>query len=217
MMAMTPEAGMTRLLVATTNPNKVREIEQVLRPLGFEVVGLHQLERDLPEPVEDADTFEGNARIKALAYAQALGTACLAEDSGLEVDALGGAPGVHSARYAGLGSTREEKDRANNEKLLRALEGHGAGSRRARFVCAMCLVDARGNIEFETRGTYEGVIAEAARGDGGFGYDPLLFLPDLQKTSAELTPAEKNARSHRGHATRALAAFLRARSREQGA
>lgn len=199
---------MTTLLIATTNPNKVREIEQILRPLGFDVVGLAQLRVALPEPVEDADSFEGNARIKALAYARALHTACLAEDSGLEVDALGGRPGVHSARYAGVDGTREERDRANNEKLLHELSGVAPEARRARFVCAMCLVDADGNLQFETRGTYEGEIAEAPRGDQGFGYDPLLWLPDLQKTSAELSPAEKNARSHRGKATRQLAAFL---------
>jgi XTP/dITP diphosphohydrolase len=199
---------MTTLLVATTNPHKVREIEQVLHPLGFDVVGLHQLRLSLPEPVEDADTFEGNARIKALAYARALQTACLAEDSGLEVAALGGAPGVHSARYAGVGSTRDEKDRANNEKLLRELSGIAGPARAARFVCALCLVDADANIQFEARGVYEGLIAEAPRGSQGFGYDPLLFLPDLHKTSAELSAAEKNARSHRGQATRKLAAFL---------
>jgi XTP/dITP diphosphohydrolase len=197
-----------KLLVATTNPNKVREIDQVLRPLGYDVVGLHELAHAIPEPVEDADTFEGNARIKAQAYARALGSACLAEDSGLEVDVLAGAPGVHSARYAGVDGPREERDRANNEKLLRALANVPASERSARFVCALCLVDAQGSILFETRGTYEGVIADAPRGAGGFGYDPLLFLPALGKTSAELAPAEKNALSHRGKATRALATYL---------
>ena len=199
---------MNKLIVATTNPNKVREIEQVLSPLGFYVVGLGELARAIPEPVEDADTFEGNARIKAVAYARALGESCLAEDSGLEVDALGGAPGVHSARYAAVGATREEKDRANNDKLLHALVGVPRERRGARFVCAMCLVDARGEVLFETRGTYEGVIALAPRGENGFGYDPLLWLPDLGKTSAELLPTEKNERSHRGKATRALASWL---------
>jgi XTP/dITP diphosphohydrolase len=198
-----------QILVATTNPHKVQEIEQVLAPLGITVTGLDAQGRALPEPVEDALTFEGNARIKALAYAQALGTSCLAEDSGLEVDALGGAPGVYSARYAGCGGTRAKRDQANNEKLLRELAAVGPSSRRARFVCAMCLVDARGAVLFETRGTYEGVIAEQPRGHQGFGYDPLLWLPDLGKTSAELSPDEKNARSHRGAAARALARYLR--------
>jgi len=197
-----------RILVATTNAHKVRELEQVLAPLGIEVTGLDARGRALPEPVEDADSFEGNARIKAKAYAAALGESCLAEDSGLEVDALGGAPGVHSARYAGVGATREERDRANNEKLLRELSQVSAGSRSARFVCAMCLVDAAGQVLFETRGCYEGVIAEEPRGSHGFGYDPLLWLPELGKSSAELTPDEKNARSHRGQAARALARYL---------
>lgn len=197
-----------KLLVATTNPNKVREIAQVLEPLGIGVESLLSVGRQVPEPREDADTFEGNARLKAVAYARALGMACLAEDSGLEVDALGGAPGVFSARYADAQGTRAERDQANNQKLLRELEKLGDVDRRARFVCAMCLVDAQGHVLFETRGTYEGVIARAPRGDNGFGYDPLLLLPDLGRTSAELTPDEKNARSHRGAASRALAAFL---------
>lgn len=198
----------SQIVFATTNPHKVRELEQVLAPLGIVVVGLEQLGRHVPEPVEDASTFEGNARIKAQAYAEALRTRCLAEDSGLEVDALGGAPGVHSARYAGIGATRAEKDQANNEKLLRELAQHGGRDRRARFVCAMCLADADGRVLFEARGTYEGVIGEAPRGQNGFGYDPLLYIPELGKSSAELSPEQKNARSHRGQAARALAAYL---------
>lgn len=197
------------LLVATTNPHKVEEIRAVLGPLGYEVRSLESLPSVPPEPVEDADTFAGNARIKALAYARATGIACLAEDSGIEVDALGGAPGVHSARYSGEGGPRAERDRANNEKLLAALRGVPPGARAARFVCALCLATPAGDIVAEASGTYEGVIADAPRGANGFGYDPLLFLPDVGKTSAELSPEEKNARSHRGKAVRALAAMLR--------
>lgn len=197
-----------KLLVATTNHNKVRELAQVLTPLGIDVSGLDSVGRDLPEPVEDADTFEGNARIKAVAYARALQSACVAEDSGIEVDALAGAPGVFSARYAGVQGSREQRDQANNEKLLRELSKLGDVSRAARFVCAMCLVDATGKVLFETRGTYEGVIADQPRGENGFGYDPLLLIPELGRTSAQLTPDEKNARSHRGQAARALAKFL---------
>lgn len=197
-----------KLLIATTNPHKVREIGQVLGPLGIEACSLTELGVDLPEPVEDADTFEGNARIKAVAYARALKLPCLADDSGLEVDALGGAPGVHSARYAGIGGSREERDRANNEKLIRELRKLGDVDRSARFVCALCLVDAEGRVLFETRGTFPGVITDEARGENGFGYDPHLFLPDMAKTSAELPPEEKNARSHRGAATRTLYAWL---------
>jgi XTP/dITP diphosphohydrolase len=197
-----------KLLIATTNPHKVREIGQVLGPLGIDVCGLSELGVQLPEPVEDADSFEGNARIKAVAYARALKLACLADDSGLEVDALGGAPGVHSARYAGVGATREERDRANNEKLIRELRKLGDVARDARFVCALCLVDADGRVLFETRGTFPGVIVDEPRGANGFGYDPHLFLPGVDKTSAELPSDEKNARSHRGAATRALHAWL---------
>lgn len=196
------------LVVATTNPGKLRELRELLTPCGFQVRGLDELGVDVPEPVEDGATFEENARIKARAYAEALGVACLAEDSGLEVSALGGAPGVHSARYSGEGGPREARDRANNEKLLRALADAKTADRSARFVCAMCLIDADGTVRFETRGTFEGVIAEAPRGDNGFGYDPLLYLPALGKTSAELPSDEKNRLSHRSAATRALVAFL---------
>lgn len=197
-----------KLLFATTNPHKARELSQMLGPLGIEVCGLAEVAPGLPEPVEDADTFEGNARIKAVAYARALKMSVLADDSGLEVDALGGAPGVHSARYAGVGQTREERDRANNQKLIAALRRLGSVDRSARFVCALSLVDAEGRILFEARGTFPGVITDEARGENGFGYDPHLFLPDVGKTSAELLPDEKNARSHRGAATRALHAWL---------
>jgi XTP/dITP diphosphohydrolase len=198
-----------KLLIATTNPHKIREIGQVLGPLGVEVRGLAEVAPNLPEPVEDAHTFEGNARIKATTYARALRLPCLADDSGLEVDALGGAPGVHSARYAGIGDTREERDRANNAKLIAELHKLGDVNRAARFVCALCLTDAEGLVLFETRGTFAGVICDEARGENGFGYDPHLFLPDVGMTSAELPAEEKNARSHRGAATRALYAWLR--------
>jgi XTP/dITP diphosphohydrolase len=197
-----------RLLFATTNPHKAREVGQVLRPLGIDVCSLADVAADVPEPVEDADTFEGNARIKAVAYARALHMACLADDSGLEVDALGGAPGVHSAYYAGIGKTREERDPQNNAKLIAELRKLGNIDRSARFVCVLCLVDAEGRVLCETRGTFPGVITDEGRGKNGFGYDPHLFLPDVGKTSAELSDDEKNARSHRGAATRALHAWL---------
>lgn len=200
------------IVVATTNPHKVEEILAVFRASGVEGVTLRTLRdidgaKALPEPVEDAPTFEGNARLKALYYANALGRACLADDSGLEVDALGGAPGIYSARYAGVGATREERDNANNAKLLEALRGVAPQKRTARFVCAACLADPRG-VLFETRGEFPGVIGDSPRGSNGFGYDPLLVLED-GRTSAELTPDEKNARSHRGEAMRALAQWLR--------
>jgi XTP/dITP diphosphohydrolase len=192
------------LLFATSNPHKLKEVRPIFSAAGFEIVGLDTLESIPDEPVEDGETFEDNARIKAVAYARATGRRCVAEDSGLSVDALDGAPGVHSARYAGEGGTRAERDRRNNEKLLAALAGVPASKRSARFVCAMCVADPDGRIVAETSGTYEGVIAESPRGENGFGYDPLLLLPDVGRTSAELTPEEKNARSHRGAAARAM-------------
>jgi len=158
--------------------------------------------------VQDADTFEGNARLKALHFARLTNLWALADDSGLEVDALDGAPGVCSARYAGVGATRAARDRANNERLLRELESVPDERRTARFVCAMCLAAPDGRILAETRGTFEGAIARAPRGTNGFGYDPLLELPGEGRTSAELSPEEKNARSHRGEAARRMAAWL---------
>ncbi|MHC5027327.1 MAG: RdgB/HAM1 family non-canonical purine NTP pyrophosphatase [Planctomycetota bacterium] len=196
------------ILLATSNPHKLEEVEAVLGPLGIHVVGLGTLGDLPPEPVEDADTFEGNARIKAIEYAKATGRRCLADDSGLSVDALGGAPGVHSARYAGVGDDRASRDAANNAKLLAALADVGEAERTARFVCAMCLADPDGTIVAETRGTFEGVITLDPRGTNGFGYDPLLFLPQEGCTSAELEPDAKNALSHRGAATRAMAEAL---------
>jgi len=201
-----------RLRFATSNPHKLREAREILEPAGVTVEGLDSA-RPVPEPVEDADSFEGNARLKALGYARALGERCLGEDSGLEVDALGGAPGVRSARYAGAAGTRDERDRANNEKLLAALRGVPVAERTARFVCAVCVADPDGTIVAEARGTYEGIVADAPSGTGGFGYDPLLFLPDVGRTSAELTPEAKNARSHRSAALRALVPLLTARRR----
>jgi XTP/dITP diphosphohydrolase len=196
------------ILFATTNEHKVSELEGILSPLGFQVQSLSSLSSVPGEPEEDQETFEGNARLKAVYYARATGRTSLAEDSGLEVDALDGAPGVYSARYAGIGHTRAEKDRANNEKLLRELEGTPPERRTARFVCAMCVAAPDGRIVAESRGTYEGIIAAAPRGENGFGYDPLLYLPDAGVTSAELSPEAKNARSHRGAAARELAAKL---------
>jgi len=197
-----------KLVLATTNPHKVREMREILGPLGLELESLDELGVSVPEPAESAATLEGNARIKAVAYARALGRTCLADDSGLEVDALGGAPGVHSARYAGSGATRNERDRANREKLLAELRQLGPVSRVARLVCVLCLADRTGRVLSETRGTLAAVVADEPRGENGFGYDSLLFLPDVRLTLAELSPDELHARSHRGTAARALHAWL---------
>lgn len=205
---------MIDLLVATSNPHKLEEICAILEPHGVRAIGLRDVSLEdgqpaatLTEPVEDANTFEGNAAIKARYYAAKTGRPCLADDSGLEVDALDGAPGVLSARYAGADGDRPVRDGANNAKLLRELADVPKEKRTARFVCAMCLAAPDGSILATSRGDFEGVITNAPRGDNGFGYDPLLELPD-GRTSAELPPEEKNARSHRGAATKQIAPLV---------
>ncbi len=200
---------MPEVLLATGNPHKLEEVRAVLEPIGWTVLGLDDLDGPIPpEPVEDADTFEGNARIKASEYARATGRMALADDSGLEVDALDGAPGVFSARFAGVDGDRATRDRANNDLLVERLAGTPQHERTARFVCAMCLADPEGGILAETRGTFDGTIVLEPRGTNGFGYDPHLLLPEEGRTSAELSPEEKNARSHRGAATRAMAGAM---------
>lgn len=201
---------MNEILIATTNPHKVDEFRAELEPLGITVLSLADIPgaQGLPEPVEDASTFEENAAIKAVFYAQQLGRVALADDSGLAVDALGGEPGVRSARYAGVGGDRTARDQANNALLLEKLAGVPRDQRSARFVCAVCVAGPDGAIVATARGVFEGLIADRPRGGNGFGYDPLLELPD-GRTAAELTPADKNARSHRGQAARAIAEALR--------
>ena len=199
-----------RIVIATGNPHKVDEIRAVLAPLGFEVASLADLGRPAPqEPEEPGETFEENARIKARYYAAALGQPVLADDSGLEVDALQGAPGVHSAYWAGSEGARAERDARNNAKLVAALRGVPADRRRARFVCTMCVATPDGSVLVETRGEFEGTIVDEPRGAHGFGYDPHLWLADRGVTSAELAPEEKNAVSHRGRAVRRLAYLIR--------
>lgn len=202
-----------KLVVATSNPHKVQEFSEILAPHGVEIFRLDEVETSLQEPQEDAETFLGNARIKAVSYARVLGRPCLADDSGLEVDGLGGAPGVRSARYAGSQGSRDERDRANNEKLIAELEARGIEDRRARLVCALCLANASGEILFEARGTIEGTIVNEGRGGHGFGYDTHLYLPEIGKTAAELSPSERNVRSHRAQATRSLLAWLESEGR----
>ncbi|MAE66010.1 MAG: non-canonical purine NTP pyrophosphatase [Phycisphaeraceae bacterium] len=220
-----------RIVLATTNPHKLDEIREVFAAQAadgdggraIDLVGLDRFD-PIEEPVEDQDTFEGNALLKARYYARAAEMACLADDSGLEVDALGGAPGVISARYAGAAGARDVVDPANNRKLLAELGDLPAGERTARFVCVMALCAPRGEEE-ETlavvRGTVEGRILtpdettdadcpERGRGDNGFGYDPLFLVPDLGRTTAELSPEHKNRISHRGDASRKMWAAIQA-------
>lgn len=195
-----------RIIVATGNPHKVEEIRAVLAPLGFAVLSLADLGGTVPaEPDEPGATFEDNARIKARHYAAALGEAVLADDSGLEVDALQGRPGVDSAHWAGREGSRAERDARNNAKLAESMRGIAAHRRQARFVCTICVATPDGSVVAETRGEFEGVIADEPRGANGFGYDPWLFLPEQGVTSAELAPEVKNELSHRGRAVRRLA------------
>ena len=196
---------MKTVVIASNNAHKAREIAEALDFPGWEFRTL----RDLgiaSDPAEDAETFAGNAHIKALAAREASGErAVLADDSGLEVDALDGAPGVRSARYAG----EPCDDAANNAKLLAELADVPDARRSARFVCALAFIDEDGT-ETTARGTVEGRIAREGRGSHGFGYDP-LFLPDAfsgSRTLAEALPEEKNAVSHRGNALRELRAKL---------
>jgi XTP/dITP diphosphohydrolase len=196
------------ILVATTNPGKVRELRALL---GAQVEWKSLADfPGIPEVKEDGATFAENARKKALGYAQATGLWTLADDSGLVVDALDGAPGVNSARFSGdrpKGADRKLLDRRNMEKLLSLLQDVPAEKRTARFVCCLCLADPAG-VLLETRGTLEGIIAAEPAGTGGFGYDPVFLVPPLGKTVAQLGAEEKNAISHRGNAMRALKPLL---------
>jgi XTP/dITP diphosphohydrolase len=192
------------VVLATRNPGKIDELRRILEPAGFSILGLDAF-AEVPEVEETGASFLENALWKARAAARATGLLALADDSGLEVDALAGAPGVRSARYAG----EPRSDARNNEKLLDALEGVRSEERTAAFRCvaAAALPDGRG---VWGEGRWAGRIALAPRGSGGFGYDPLFVDGGTGRTSAELGPAEKDAISHRGQAFRALAARLRA-------
>jgi len=189
MMAMTPPR---KIVLASRNPGKVREIRAALGACGVEVRGLAEADPDgrIAEPPEEASTFAGNARAKAAYYARATGAVALADDSGLVVDALGGAPA------------------ANNRKLLRELAGVPEAGRTARFVCALALSDGE-RILLEARGTVEGHIAAEPAGENGFGYDPLFVVAGLGRTAAELSPDRKNEISHRGKAVREFVRLLR--------
>lgn len=186
-----------RIAVASANEKKRAEIEDILGDLDVELVSMTDL--GVASPVEDGETFEDNALIKARATARATGLPAIADDSGLEVDALGGAPGVRSARYAGEDAT----DADNNAKLLAELARHRDEPWTARFVCAAALVIPDGD-ERVVRGHMEGYLIEEPRGSRGFGYDPLFVSAGELRTNAELPPEVKHARSHRGAALRAL-------------
>jgi len=197
------------LVFATRNRGKLVELRALLP--GVDVLSIDEaaarLGREIPEVVEDGDTFEYNAIKKAREVSDATELPALADDSGLEVDALRGEPGVHSARYAGVGAG----DAANNAKLLAALAGVPAERRTARFHAVLALADVAGPLGAQVltaHGTCEGLILDAPRGTGGFGYDPLFWFPDLSATFAELGVGTKGEQSHRARAMRALAPRL---------
>jgi len=192
----------TKIVLATFNPGKVREIRESFRGLPLELLSL----RDLPganEVEEKGRTFLENARQKSLAYSLLSDHLTLAEDSGLDVDALGGAPGVFSARFSDPGATDEK----NIRKVLRLLKGVPWPQRRARFVCQLVL-SQRGRVLKTCRGQVRGIIAEEKRGERGFGYDPIFFYRPFGRTFAELPPDRKNAVSHRGRALRKMRPFF---------
>ena len=193
---------MNKIVAGTRNAGKVSEIRQALAELPFEVIGIPN--EGLADVEETGVTFSENAILKARYYAQHTGEYCLADDSGLEVDALDGAPGVYSARYSGVGAT----DAANNQKLLLAMQDVPVEKRTARFRSVLALAGPDGSLLLAD-GTCEGIILTEPKGDGGFGYDPLFWLPDQQKTLAEMTVQEKNAISHRGNALKMLKQKLR--------
>ncbi|GIO12559.1 hypothetical protein J19TS2_21140 [Cohnella xylanilytica] len=206
--------GGETLLIATRNKGKTKEFREAFAALGVQVKDLNEVP-GVPDIEETGDTFAANALIKAKAASEATGLPALADDSGLCVDALGGAPGVYSARYAGEGAG----DAANNAKLLRELAALGEpladlpspeglpGARllsRARFVCSLVLYEPRTGEQIVAEGAAEGFIADTASGSGGFGYDPLFYLPEFGRSMADISVAEKNRISHRGKALRLL-------------
>jgi XTP/dITP diphosphohydrolase len=199
--------GLLSIVLATKNRGKVAELRELLSGLPVDVVSLDEVAPTFPPVPEEGATFEENAVTKALAVAHALQVPAVADDSGLEVDALDGRPGVRSARFAGEGAT----DAENNAALLRALEGTDDDARAARFRCVMVLVDPLGDTRpILTEGSCEGRIAPTSQGHGGFGYDPLFLVEGTSRTFAELTDDEKNAISHRGKAARQMRAHIEA-------
>lgn len=201
-----------KLVVATRSAHKMGEIREILADVpGLSVLDLdeagvafHPDETDL----EPYDTFEENATSKAQYYHGRTGLPTVADDSGIVVDALDGAPGVRSKRFApDVGLEGAERDRANNRHLVRLLADVPTEERRARYVCVAALVGPDGPPRL-FRGEAEGIVVDEPRGSGGFGYDPHVLIPEIDRTFAQLSPAEKHARSHRGHAFRALARAL---------
>ena len=200
-----------KLLAATRSAGKQREIRRILEPAGFEVVfpedvGLWETEREAT--LETAESFAGNARRKAEYFARLSGLPTVADDSGLEVLALGGAPGVRSKRFAGAEGSPDAVGAANSAELLRRLRGASEVRRRAHYRCVLVFLRDPGAVPEVFEGVAGGRILEAPEGSGGFGYDPLFYSDELGKSFGEATPEEKDGVSHRGRALRALAAAL---------
>jgi XTP/dITP diphosphohydrolase len=192
-----------KLVLASNNAGKLREFAQLLAPLGVSVIP--QSELGVPEVEETGLTFIENALLKARAASEYTGLPALADDSGLVVPALGGAPGIHSARYSGVEGDRASRDPANNRKLLDALSGQRDSARDAYYLCVLVLLrHPQDPVPVLCEGRWWGRIAEQPSGSQGFGYDPLFALPDSGRTAAELDAAEKNRLSHRGVASAAL-------------
>jgi|SRR5689334_577736 len=198
---------MRRLVLASNNAGKLREFRQMLAPVGMEVVP--QAELGISEAEEPHGTFVENALAKARHASRASGLPAFADDSGICVDALGGAPGVHSARFAGgEGGGREGQDARNNHKLIEALKNRP--DRRAHYYCVIVLVTHPGDPQpLIAEGRWQGEVIDKPRGESGFGYDPYFLLPGLGRTAAELMPDEKNAVSHRGQAMQRLVEMLK--------
>lgn len=195
-----------QLLIATGNAGKVKEFREMLGEDRFSWSDLSQ-HRDVSAPDETGKTFRANACLKASYYAKALNIWAMADDSGLEVDALGGSPGVHSARWAEINSAGKG-DAANNALLLKQIDEIPDEKRTGRFVCVLALADPSGNIIVTARDSVEGLLLREPRGSNGFGYDPLFYFPDLEKTTAELSPELKHQISHRGKALRRMRQFM---------
>ena len=200
--------GRQRILVASTNPGKIAELRAML-DFDLEWLGLSDFS-DIVEIKEDGSSFAENARKKAISYARATGLWTIADDSGLVVDALGGEPGIKSARFSGEKSRNDDGtliDHRNIAKVLELLKGVHKEKRTARFFCCLCLASPE-QILIETEGTLKGLITNKEIGKNGFGYDPIFFVPHLNKAVAQLTPEEKNAISHRGNAIRKFKPLL---------
>lgn len=193
---------MKKIIIATRNKGKVKEIKDAFLDLSVELVSLGDIDSELPEPVEDGKTFIENSLLKARYYQEQTGMACLADDSGLEVEALGGAPGVYSARYSG----ENADDASNNAKLVEELKKLGLESSEAAYQCALTFIDTDGSV-LQSQGFCRGEIRLEAVGSNGFGYDPYFYVGD--KSMAQLTLEEKDAISHRGEALRKMAVQLK--------